>query len=87
MPSFVQKTVPHLKDMFMANASHQNFGKYTLFSRYGITANANMSPVAFATLFGNESGYAWKQFWDSLGMSLVMLGSSFGSSLFRFIYV
>ena len=64
VPSFAQKTVPHLKDMFMADACHLNFGKYTLFSCYGITANANMSPVAFAILFGNESGYAWKQFWE-----------------------
>ena len=48
----------------MADACHLNFGKYTLFSCYGITANANMSPVAFAILFGNESGYAWKQFWE-----------------------
>jgi hypothetical protein len=23
-----------------------------------------MSPVAFAILFGNECGYAWKQFWE-----------------------
>jgi hypothetical protein len=23
-----------------------------------------MSPVAFAILFGNESGYDWKQFWE-----------------------
>ena len=23
-----------------------------------------MSPIAFAILFGNESGYAWKQFWE-----------------------
>ena len=28
---FVQKTVPLLKDMFMADACHLNFGKYTLF--------------------------------------------------------
>ncbi len=64
MLSFAQKTVPHLKDMFMADACHLNFGKYTLFSCYGITANANMSPVAFAILLGNECGYAWKQFWE-----------------------
>ncbi len=62
MPSFAQKTVPHLKGMFMADACHLNFGKYTLFSCYGVTANENMSPVAFAILFGNECGYAWKQF-------------------------
>ena len=43
VPSFAPETVPHLKDMFMANACHLKFGKYTLFSCYGITANANMS--------------------------------------------
>ena len=43
VPSFAPQTVPHLKDMFMADACHLNFGKYTLFSCYGITANANMS--------------------------------------------
>jgi hypothetical protein len=64
MPSFAQKTVPHLKDVFMADACHLHFSKYTLFSCYDITANANMSPVAFAILCGNESGYAWKQFWE-----------------------
>ena len=48
----------------MADACHLQFGKYTLFSCYGITANANMSPVAFAILFGNENGTAWKQFWE-----------------------
>jgi hypothetical protein len=48
--------------MFMADAL--NFGKYTLFSCYGIAANANMSPVGFAILFGNENGTNWKQFWE-----------------------
>jgi hypothetical protein len=64
VPSFAKTTVPFLKDMFMADACHLQFGKYTLFSCYGITANANMSPVAFAILFGNENGTAWKQFWE-----------------------
>jgi hypothetical protein len=31
-PSFVQKTVPHLQKMYMVDACHLNFGKYTLFS-------------------------------------------------------
>jgi hypothetical protein len=47
----------------MADACHLNFGKYTLFSCYGVTANSNASPVAFAIIFGNESTSTWRQFW------------------------
>ena len=38
---------------------------YTLerFSCYGVTANSNTSPVAFAILFGNENTSTWIQFW------------------------
>jgi hypothetical protein len=64
VPLFAKTRVPFLKDMFMADACHLQFGKYTLFSCYGITANANMSSVAFAILFGNENGTTWKQFWE-----------------------
>jgi hypothetical protein len=63
-PSFVVKTVPHLQQTFMADACHLNFGKYTLFSCYGVTANSNMSPVAFAILFGNENTANWSKFWE-----------------------
>ena len=45
MPSFLQKTVPELQTLFTADACHLNFGKYTMFVCYGVTANANMSPV------------------------------------------
>ena len=34
-----------------------------MFSCYGVTANSNASPVAFAILFGNESTSTWRQFW------------------------
>jgi hypothetical protein len=55
-PLFVKTTVPHLQKVFMADACDLNFGKYTtLFSCYGITANSNASPVAFAIIFGNEN--------------------------------
>jgi len=47
----------------MADACHLNFGKYTLFSCYGITANCHVSPVGFAIVFGNENGTTWKEFW------------------------
>ncbi len=62
-PSFTQKTVPELQTLFVADACHLNFGKYTMFTCYGITANANMSPVGFAIIFGNENGASWKEFW------------------------
>ena len=47
-----------------ANAAHMNFGKYTLFSCYGSTANANTSPIAFAILFGNKDTAGWQAFWE-----------------------
>jgi hypothetical protein len=62
-PSFSQGTVPQLQRLMMADACHLNFGKYTLYSCYGITANANMFPVGFAIIFGNENLLSWKAFW------------------------
>jgi len=47
----------------MADACHLNFGKYTMFACYGVTANANMSMVGFAVIFGNEISASWKAFW------------------------
>jgi hypothetical protein len=62
-PSFSKATVPELQTVFMADACHLNFGKYTMFSCYGVTANTNMSPVGFAIIFGNENASSWKDFW------------------------
>ena len=62
-PSFTKTTVPKLQSLFTADVCHLNFGKYTLFACYGVTANANMSPVGFAIIFGNENGPSWKEFW------------------------
>ena len=45
-PSFTKTTVPKLQTLFMADACHLNFGKFTLFACYGVTANATMSTVA-----------------------------------------
>jgi hypothetical protein len=63
-PLFVQKTVPHLQKTYMADACHLNFGKYMLFSCYSVIANSNMSPVAFAILFGNKNTSNWTTFWE-----------------------
>jgi hypothetical protein len=41
-----------------------SFGKYTLYSCYGTTANCNTYPVAFGILFGNEDKEGWMVFWD-----------------------
>ena len=65
-PSFATATVPHLQRVFMADACHLNFGKHTLFSCYGRTANANMLGVGFAIVFGNKNGASWKLFWEFL---------------------
>ena len=62
-PSFTKTTVPNLKTLFTADVCHLNFGKYTLFACYGVAANANMSPVGFAKIFGNENCASWKEFW------------------------
>ncbi len=61
--SNAQRTIPHLQTVFQADACHMNFGKYTLYSCYGSTANGNTSPVAFGILFGNEDKEGWLQFW------------------------
>ncbi len=62
-PSFSKSAVPELQHLVMADACHLNFGKYNLFTCYGITANANMCPVGFAIIFGNENLLSWKEFW------------------------
>ncbi len=59
----MKRTVPQLQKVFMADACHLHFGKYTLFLCYRMTANSNASPVAFAILFGNKNTSTWRQFW------------------------
>jgi hypothetical protein len=56
-------TVPFLQSVFQADAAHMNFGKYTLYSCYGNTANGNTFPVAIAIIFGNEDKEGWTRFW------------------------
>jgi len=34
-----------------------------MFACYGETANANMLPVGFALIFGNQNDASWKEFW------------------------
>ena len=61
--SFSKRVVPFLQDVYQADAAHCNFGKYTLYSCYGTTANCNTAPIAFAILFGNEDRVGWDAFW------------------------
>ena len=44
-----------------------HFGKYTLFSTYGTTANGSMFPIAFGIIFCNENKECWKKFWNFVG--------------------
>jgi hypothetical protein len=62
--SAAQEVVPHLQRVLQADACHMNFGKYTLYSCYGTTANCNTFPVAFAITFGNKDKDGWVQFWE-----------------------
>jgi hypothetical protein len=59
-----RKAVPFLQQVFQADACHMNFGRYTLYTCYGTTANCNTYPVAFGILFGNEDKEDWMDFWD-----------------------
>lgn len=61
--SYSKQVVSYLQDVFQADTAHVNFGKYTLYSCYGTTANCNKSSIAFAILFGNENKAGWEEFW------------------------
>ena len=56
--------VTFLQDVIQADGAHMTFGKYTLFSAYGNTANGTMVPLGFAMLFGNEDTANWVRFWE-----------------------
>ena len=53
-----------------------NFGKYTLYSCYGITANCNEYPVAFGIVFGNEDKEGWIRSWKFAKRNMPCLNSS-----------
>ena len=70
-----------LQNVIQADAAHMNFGKYTLYSAYGNMVNANMSPVAFAIIFGNEDCAGWTKFWNfAVHIFLLFLVISLSSS-------
>jgi hypothetical protein len=57
-----KQNVPLLQTVYQSDAAHMNFGKYTLYSCYGSTANCNASHVAFGIVFGNEDRSGWVDF-------------------------
>ena len=62
VPSMSKHTVPLLQKVFQADATHINWGKYTLFSLYGTTANSTMSPVALTIVYENENKVCGQSF-------------------------
>ncbi len=68
--SGARKTVPFLQQVFQADACHMSFGKNTLYSCYGVTANCKTYPVAFGNLFVNEDKEGWIEFWDQVYTSI-----------------
>jgi hypothetical protein len=61
-----KQMVPLLEDVVQADGAHTSYGKYTLFTAYGTSANGNMVLVAGAILFGNEDKVNWFKFWTFL---------------------
>ena len=49
-----KNTVPLLQTVYQVDAAHMNFGKYTLYSCYGITSNCNSFPLAFGIVLSKE---------------------------------
>jgi hypothetical protein len=57
-----KRTAPHLQTVFQAGAAHLNWGKYTLYSLYGTTAECQCTAVSFGILFRNEDLESWISF-------------------------
>ena len=62
-PSTLKRTAPHLQSVYQADAEHLNWGKYTLYSLYGTTAECQCTAILFGILFGNEDMESWRKFW------------------------
>jgi len=61
--STARATVPLLQTVYQAGAAHTNFGKYSLYSCYGVSSNGNTFPVCLAVVvFGNEDKDGWTRF-------------------------
>ncbi len=62
--SAARATMPLLQTVYQVDAAHTNFGKYTLYSSYGVSSNGNTFPVCLAIVFGNEDKDGWTRFWN-----------------------
>ena len=49
--------------IYQVDAAHLNWGKYTLYSLNGTTAESQCTVILFGILFGNEDTESWKKFW------------------------
>jgi hypothetical protein len=66
-PKYATDAVPELQQCVQVDACHMQFGKYTLYSAYGITTNCNtfpIVPIAFGILFGNKCKEGWTEFFS-----------------------
>ena len=45
-PSYTKSALPYLQQVFQADACHTSFGKYTMYTCYGTTANCNTYMIA-----------------------------------------
>ncbi len=59
--SAAMNVAPLLQTVYQADAAHISFGKYTLYSCYGVATNCNAFPVVFGIIFGNEDKEGWDQ--------------------------
>ncbi len=57
-----KQNVPLLQTVYQSDAAQMNFGKYTIYSCYGNSANYNASHVIFCIVFGNEDKSRWVDF-------------------------
>ena len=64
--NYCKYAVPELQDVQQVDGCHTQFGKYTLYSLYGTTANCNTFHFAFGILFGNECKEGWTKFFTAV---------------------
>ena len=65
-PNYTKLALPYLQQVFQADACHTSFGKYTMYTCYGTTANCNTFVIAVMILFGNETKVGWNIFFENV---------------------
>ena len=61
-PKFTKEAMQYLQQTFQADACHVGFGKYSMYTIYGTSANSNTFLIAFGIQFGNETKEGWTAF-------------------------